>query len=94
MEVITHTIFAAVCMGACYFWGRYLSKDEILEGVVGTMLDRLEKDGFIRTVEGEDGDMELVPISEIIEENRQKVLDNIIPVCNNACMMRKGDYTL
>jgi|TARA_R110000851_G_scaffold190530_1_gene341148 hypothetical protein len=70
MEVITHTVFAAVCMGACYFWGRYLSKDEILEGVVGTMLDRLEKDGFIRTVEGKNGDMELVPISEIIEENR------------------------
>ena len=57
-------------MGATYFWGRYLSKDEILEGVVGVMLERLEKDGFIRTVEGEDGDMELVPISEIIEENR------------------------
>jgi len=70
MEVITHTIFAAVCMAATYFWGRYLSKDEILEGVVGVMLERLEKDGFIRTVEGEDGDMELVPISEIIEENR------------------------
>ena len=94
MEVITHTIFAAACMAATYFWGRYLSKDEILEGVVGVMLERLEKDGFIRTVEGEDGDMELVPISEIIKENRQKVLDNIIPVCNNACMMRKGDYTL
>jgi hypothetical protein len=70
MEVITHTILAAVCMAATYFWGRYLSKDEILEGVVGVMLERLEKDGFIRTVEGEDGDMELVPISEIIEENR------------------------
>jgi len=70
MEVITHTIFAAACMAATYFWGRYLSKDEILEGVVGVMLERLEKDGFIRTVEGEDGDMELVPISEIIEENR------------------------
>ena len=70
MEVITHTIFAAACMAATYFWGRYLSKDEILEGVVGVMLERLEKDGFIRTVDGEDGDMELVPISEIIEENR------------------------
>ena len=70
MEVITHTVFAAVCMAATYFWGRYLSKDEILEGVVGVMLERLEKDWFIRTVEGEDGDMELVPISEIIEENR------------------------
>ena len=57
-------------MGACYLLGTILAKNEILEGVVGTMLDRLEKDGFIRTVEGEDGDMELVPISEIIEENR------------------------
>jgi hypothetical protein len=71
MEVITHTRLAAVCMGATYFWGRYLSKDEILEGVVGVMLERLEKDGFIRTVEGEDGDMELVPISEIVEKSKK-----------------------
>jgi len=35
------------------------------------MLDRLEKDGFIRTVEGEDGDMELVPISEIVEKSKK-----------------------
>ena len=64
MDVMTHTLLAGIAMGACYWWGRYLAKNEILEGVVGTMLDRLEKDGFIRTVEGEDGDMELVLISE------------------------------
>ncbi len=68
MDVITHTLLAVMAMGACYWWGRYLSKNEIFEGVVGTMLDRLEKDGFIRTAEGEDGDMELVPISEIIKD--------------------------
>ena len=69
MDVMTHILLAGIAMGACYWWGRYLAKNEILEGVVETMLDRLEKDGFIRTVEGKDGDMELVPISEIISDN-------------------------
>ena len=69
MDVMTHTLLSCMAMGACYCWGRYLAKNEILEGVIGTLLDRLEKDGYIRTVEGKDGDMELVPISEIIEDS-------------------------
>jgi hypothetical protein len=31
------------------------------------MLDTLEKEGFIRTIKDDDGDMTLVPISEIEE---------------------------
>lgn len=69
MDVMTHTLLAGMAMGACYWWGRYLSKNEILEGVVGTMLDRLEKDGFVRTITDKDGEKELVPISEIIKKS-------------------------
>ena len=61
---LTHTALALGCMG-CYFWGRYFAKGEILSEVVGTMLERLEKDDFVRMVIDEDGDKSLVPISEI-----------------------------
>ena len=48
-----------------------LSRNEVLHEIVSTLLDRLEKDGYVHTVEGEDGDMELVPISEIIEKSKK-----------------------
>ena len=67
MDVYIHTVIAVVFMGACYLWGRYLAKHEMLDGIVTTMLDTLEKEGFIRTIKDEDGDMTLVPISEIEE---------------------------
>ena len=69
MDAITHTLLAVVCMAGCYFWGRYLSKMDILENVVDTMFRTLEKEDFIRTVEDENGDRELVPISEILAKN-------------------------
>ncbi len=69
MDAITHTLLAVVCMAGCYFWGRYLSKMDILENVVDTMFRTLEKQDFIRTVEDENGDKELIPISEILAKN-------------------------
>jgi hypothetical protein len=67
MDVYIHTVIAVVFMGACYLWGKYLTKLEMLDGIVTTMLDTLEKEGFIRTIKDDDGDMTLVPISEIEE---------------------------
>ena len=69
MDAITHTLLAVVCMAGCYFWARYLSKMDILENVVDTMFRTLEKQDFIRTVEDENGDKELIPISEILAKN-------------------------
>ena len=69
MEIYTHTALAMVSMVGCYVWGRYFAKSEILESIVGTMLDRLEKDGVVRTITDKDGEKELVPISEIIKKS-------------------------
>ena len=69
MDIVTHTLIAGACMAATYYWGRYLSKMDILENVVDTMFRTLEKEDFIRTVEDENGDKELVPISEILAKN-------------------------
>ena len=60
MDAITHTLLAVVCMAGCYFWGRYLSKREILEDVIEKMLMSLEEGGFIKIEEDENGEKELV----------------------------------
>ena len=65
LDVYTHTAVAITCLVGCYYWGRHFAKHEILSEVVGTMLDTLEKDGFVKMVIDEDGDKSLVPISEI-----------------------------
>jgi hypothetical protein len=67
MDVYIHTVIAIGCMAGCYLWGRCLTKGEMLDGIVTTTLDTLEKEGFIRTIKDDDGDMTLVPISEIEE---------------------------
>ncbi len=62
MDAITHTLLAVACLAGCYFWGRYLSKREILENVIGTMLASLEEEGYILTTEDENGEKELIKV--------------------------------
>ena len=70
MDIVTHTCLALGCMAGCYFWGRYLAKREVLENVIEKTLTELDEGGFIKTVEDENGDKELVPISEILAESK------------------------
>tara|TARA_B100000003_G_scaffold197340_1_gene201210 strand:- start:115 stop:267 length:153 start_codon:yes stop_codon:yes gene_type:complete len=50
-------------MAGCYFWGRYLSKREIVGDVIEKMLMSLEEGGFIKTTEDENGEKELVKVT-------------------------------
>ena len=63
MDIVTHTCLALGCMAGCYFWGRYLSKREIVGDVIEKMLMSLEEDGFIKTEEDENGEKELVKVA-------------------------------
>ena len=65
MDVYLHTALAVGSIAAAYFAGRWSINDK-MELVIGTMLDTLEKEGFVATVLDKDGDKELVPISELI----------------------------
>jgi len=65
MDVYLHTALAVGSIAAAYFAGRWSINDKI-ELVIGTMLDTLEKEGFVATVLDKDGDKELVPISELV----------------------------
>lgn len=65
MDVYLHTTIAMAAIGIAYFAGRWSINNKI-ELVIGTMLDTLEKEGFVATVLDKDGDKELVPISELV----------------------------
>ena len=67
MDVYTHTIVAVGCIASAYYIGHYLAKSSV-EDIVGSMLDTLEKEGFVETSVDKDGDKELVPISEVISK--------------------------
>ncbi|MAJ66501.1 MAG: hypothetical protein CMI76_04385 [Candidatus Pelagibacter sp.] len=69
MDVYTHTIIATSAIAVAYSLGRYVQNNTLHEKVVGWVLEKLEKDGFIQTKTDEDGDKELIKISEIIAKH-------------------------
>ena len=70
MDAYLHTMIATGSLAAAYYFGKYFEKHifgkEIIENAVGSILESLEKDGFIATGFDKDGDKELIPVSELI----------------------------
>jgi|TARA_R110000782_G_scaffold42411_2_gene96489 hypothetical protein len=71
LNMYTHTLLALTFMAGCYCWGRYLTKFEILNDVIVSMLDRLESDGYIKTKRDKNGEKSLIRISEIKSEKSE-----------------------
>jgi len=69
MDVYTHTIIATGAIAVAYSLGRYVQNSTLHEKVVGWVLEKLEKDGFVQTKTDEDGDKQLIKISEIIAKH-------------------------
>jgi len=59
-------MIATGCLAGAYYIGKYVSGKNMIENVIETLLETLEKDGFIATVLDKDGDKELIPVSEMI----------------------------
>ena len=68
MDTLTHTIIAVGSLSASYYLGAYLKSKSVFDDIVGSMFDKLEKDGFIVTKLDKDGDKELIPISQIVAD--------------------------
>ena len=66
MDIYIHTMIATGCIAAAYYIGKYVSGKNMIENVVASLLESLEKDGFIATGLDMDGDKELIPVSELI----------------------------
>tara|TARA_Y100000817_G_C16757772_1_gene500144 strand:- start:358 stop:588 length:231 start_codon:yes stop_codon:yes gene_type:complete len=65
MDETLHTFIAVGCMIGAYWWGKY-SAGSSKEDLLASMLDKLEKGGFIATKTDSKGEKDLIPISEVI----------------------------
>ena len=66
MDTYIHTMIATGCLAGAYYIGKYVSSKNMIEDIVTSLLEALEKDGFIATGLDRDGDKELIPVSELI----------------------------
>ena len=69
MNVYIHTIIAVLPMIAVYLAGKHWGRESFVGDVVDNLISKLDKDGFIRTETDEDGEVELVPISEVVAKS-------------------------
>ena len=69
MNVYLHTIIATLPICFAYLVGRYWGRGAFVESIVNSLISKLDKDGFISTTLDKDGEVELVPISEVIAKS-------------------------
>ena len=60
------TIVTTVVLATFYYAGRYLAKRSLVEDVIETVLESLEKDGLIATRTDKNGEKDIIPISDVI----------------------------
>ena len=65
MDVLTHTLISVACIAGAYYIGRWTARNALTD-VIEALLSKLEMDGYIATKTDENGDKELVLISDII----------------------------
>ena len=70
MDSLIHTLLATGCIAAAFYAGRYFTIHSLSEEMVNFVMKNLEKGGYIKTAVDSDGEVELIPISEIIREDR------------------------
>jgi len=71
MSSLVHALIATGCIALAYYIGRFMAHTSMIERLFDVMtidlMTKLEKDGFLKIVKGEDGERELVSIAEIEE---------------------------
>ena len=70
MDSLIHTLLATGCIAAAFYAGRYFTVQSMSEDMTDFIMMKLEEGGFIKTTVDSDGEIELIPISEIIREDR------------------------
>ncbi len=70
MDSLIHTLLATGCIAVAFYAGRYFTVQSLSEEMVTFVMKSLEKGGYIKTAVDSDGEVELIPISEIIREDR------------------------
>ena len=70
MDSLLHTLLATGCIAAAFYAGRYFTAQSLSEEMTSFIMEKLEEGGFIKTAIDADGDVELIPIAEIIRDDR------------------------
>ena len=70
MDSLIHTLLATGCIAVAFYAGRYFTVQSLSEEMVAFVMKKLESGGYIKTTVDSDGEIELIPISEIIREDR------------------------
>ena len=69
MNVYLHAIIAILPIFIAYWVGHSWGRRAFVENMLSDFLSKLSKDGFIRTTKAKNGELELVPISEIVAKS-------------------------
>ena len=70
MDSLIHTLLATGCIAVAFYAGRYFTVQSLSEDMVAFIMKKLESGGYIKTTVDSDGEIELIPISQIIREDR------------------------
>ena len=69
MNVYLHAVIAILPIFIAYWVGRTWGREAFVENMLSDFISKLSKDGFIRTTKDKNGELELVPISEIVAKS-------------------------
>ena len=69
MNVYLHAIIAILPIFIAYWVGRTWGRQAFVENMLSNFISKLDKEGFIRTKTDEDGEVELIPISEVVAKS-------------------------
>ena len=69
MNAYLHAIIAILPIFIAYWVGRTWGREAFVENMLSDFISKLSKDGFIRTTKAKNGELELVPISEIVAKS-------------------------
>jgi len=73
IDMWTHTLLAVGCLALAYYAGHFIKTRnfvaDVSDKVLYDFIKTLEKGGFIQTDIDDDGDLELIPIKEIVTQN-------------------------
>ena len=68
MNAYLHSIIAVLSIYIAYWLGQHRGR-ETVDNIVSNLISKLDDEGFISTTTDKDGELELVPISEIVAKS-------------------------
>ena len=69
MNVYLHTIISILLIFIAYLIGTGRGRESFVHDIVSNFISTLDKNGFVRLEPNEDGELELIPISEVVAES-------------------------